>query len=268
MSALAAVVVLVVLVTVLVVRFAPPRHEPSGQAPPGDGGGWRRTMVDDFTGSTLDTSTWGSYDGRPAGKPISYWRSENVSVTGGTLRLTAERVSARAWRTGGVSSATSGGQTYGKWSVRMRVDPGDGIGYAVLLYPLGGGWPPEVDIAEDSGGPRQGFRSTFHYSPQNRTLGRRNEDVDMTRWHTVSVVLEPGKLTYLVDDVPWYVQETEEVPDVPMWLGVQQTANVRTGDPDQLERSYVDEETPERSVLEVDWVARYTRLDEVPRSAR
>lgn len=246
---------------------SPAAEEPSGDGPPGDGDGWRRTMVDDFGGTELDTSMWGTYDGKPESKPITYWRSENVSVAGGALRLTAERVSARAWKTGGVSSAVFGGQTHGKWSVRMRADAADGIGYAVLLYPLGGGWPPEVDFAEDSGGPREGFRATLHYSSANRTITRRLDDVDMTQWHTVSVVLEPGRITYLVDDEPWYVQDTPHVPDVPLWLGIQQTANVASGDPEQETRSFVGNATPTTSVLEVDWVARYTPLDEVTRSA-
>ncbi|MFD0481197.1 family 16 glycosylhydrolase [Kineococcus sp. GCM10028916] len=244
---------------------SPPRGgHPSGASAPLGDADWRLTMLDDFTGSTLDPARWSTYTGRPVGQPLTWWRPANVDVTGGVLQLSTTRQRDGVWHGGGISSAAEGGQAYGKWSVRFRAQSAPGVGYAVLLYPTGGAWPPEVDIAEDGGGDRDGYRSTLHYDADNKTITRLLTGVDLSTWHTVSVVLQPGRITYLVDEREWAVVETAHVPGVPMWLGIQTAANECT----ETGSSCVTDATPDTSTLEVDWVARYSHRDGLTRSAQ
>jgi hypothetical protein len=214
--------------------------------------GWRVTFADDFTGPGLDRRRWGRYEGRPGGAPpTAVWAPDNVVVRDGKLVLKGRKVGAR-WVTAGVSMAHAGSQTYGRWDIRFRVQRGNGVGYAVLLYPGDGGWPPEIDIAEDGGGGRGHTQATLHWSIANHQL-HRDVAADFTRWHTVSVIWQPGRLHYLLDDREWGRVESPDVPDEPMWLGLQTqqatcTARYRNC-PDTREAPAVD--------LEVDWVVRW-----------
>ena len=59
--------------------------------------------------------------------------------------------------------------TRGKWVIKAKFDRAYGVGYAFLLMPKGGGWPPELDIIEGTmGGPH--IMSTFHYGTTSNHL--------------------------------------------------------------------------------------------------
>ncbi|GAA0290303.1 hypothetical protein GCM10009528_03830 [Kineococcus aurantiacus] len=228
---------------------------PSGVRIPGSYGKWKRVFADDFT-STLNSDNWSRYQGTPRGKENAEWRRENTFVKDGKLVLRTQYENG-TWYSGGTSNARSGSMTYGKWLVRFRADAADGIGYVFLLYPQGGGWPPEVDFAEDSGGDRQEFMATTHWSPQNKQAHAWLKS-DSTQWHTVGVTIEPGLIQYTIDGRVWATYTGEGVPNQPMWLGLQahhsdcnpkypgSCSNIASG------------ATPVQSDIEVDWVARYT----------
>ncbi|MFD0481199.1 family 16 glycosylhydrolase [Kineococcus sp. GCM10028916] len=224
---------------------------------PGSGNGWQRTYVDDFSGA-LDTGDWSRYEGRAAGDPSTTWQREQVSVSDGKLVLRSQKTSA-GWRSGGVSNARAGSQRYGKWLIRFRADAGDGLGYVFLLYPQGGGWPPEVDIAENGGGDKRDVLGALHYDDAQGThqrVHKRLSGVDFTQWHTVGVETSPGKIVWTLDGRAWATAWTSGVPDESMWLGLQSMVETRCSGTARL---CVNSSTPRSADVEVDWVARYKR---------
>ncbi|GAA0290332.1 glycoside hydrolase family 16 protein [Kineococcus aurantiacus] len=222
--------------------------------PPASGGGWTRTFVDDF--NSLDSTKWSRYEGTSSAGGTR-WTREQATVTNGKLVLQTEKTSS-GWRTGGVSSARAGSQSYGKWLIRFRADAGDGLGYVFLLYPQGGGWPPEVDIAENGGGDKQETLGALHYDDaygNHQRIHKRLTGVDFTTWRTVGVELSRGKISWTLDGQPWATSYTSGVPDEKMWLGLQGAVH----DDCTSGRTCVNSTTPRSADIEIDWVARYKR---------
>jgi hypothetical protein len=216
--------------------------------------GWKVTFADDFTGDGIDLGRWGRYAGRPGGAPpTAVWERGQVAVRDGKLLLKGHKRDGR-WVTAGVSMARAGSRTYGRWDVRFRIQRGNGVGYAILLYPDDGGWPPEIDIAEDGGGLRTSTQATVHWGRENHQI-HRSTSADFTTWHTVSVVWDPGRLRYLLDDREWGRVDSPDVPDEPMWLGLQTQQATCSAEyrncPLATETKAVD--------MEVDWVVRWER---------
>jgi beta-glucanase (GH16 family) len=124
---------------------------------------WRLVWSDDFNGDTLNPSCWyAEYNKR---FNVAYElqnftpRPENVSVSGGMLRLTARREKtsfdgrARDFTSAQVVSYGLADWTYGRFEARLRLPEGDGLWPAFWLYPtkgVYGGHPKsgEIDIAE------------------------------------------------------------------------------------------------------------------------
>jgi hypothetical protein len=225
---------------------------PSVRLPmPGPRAGWTVTFADDFTGRDLDRHRWGRYRGRPGGAPPSArWDPGHAVVRDGKLVLRGEKVGGE-WLTAGVSMARAGSQTYGRWDVRFRIGRGNGVGYAVLMYPADGGWPPEIDFAEDGGGLRRSSQATLHWGEGNKTV-HRSVSADFSVWHTVSVIWSKGSLRYLLDGQVWAGLSGYHVPDQPMWLGLQtQQADCRVEyDNCPLSRTAASVD------MEIDWVVR------------
>lgn len=233
---------------------ATPAHadtlSPSGVPMPGDLPGWRVTAADDFNETTLNTAVWGAYEGVPGGSEGGRWKRSHVVLADGKVRL-ENYVENGVLTTGGMSRARAGGQTYGRYDTRFRIDKAAGIGYAILLYPSSGGWPPEIDIAEDAGGARTKTTSTLHYGSANYQIGLSTQ-ADFSQWHTVSVVWSPARLEYFLDGVSYGVTNSAMVPAEPMWLGWQ-TQQKRCVAP-----SCTLADQPTFSAMEIDWTVRYT----------
>jgi beta-glucanase (GH16 family) len=204
---------------------------------------------DDFGGSSLG-NRWGLHEGQPGGDQYSLWRPSHVQVADGMLHLVASR-SGDQWVTGGVSNWESS-QTYGKWDVRFRIDRSDEITYALLLWPQDEKWPPEIDFAEDAGGDRATTTATLHHRPGDQKV-QRSLQGDFSVWHTVGVEWQPGEIRYTIDGRPWSTVVSDQVPDVPMWLGIQTQA----GGCSKGFLSCPVAGTPARAELQVDWVTVY-----------
>jgi hypothetical protein len=214
--------------------------------------GWTRDFVDDF--DRLNTAVWGVYESsNNGGGLLSEYDTSNVAVSGGMMSIRTYNAGGNDWRSGGVSSAKGFSAAKGKWAMRAKFDRAYGIGYAFLLMPKGGGWPPEVDIAEGTaGGPR--VMSTLHWSASNFTDSRSNYTVDMTLWHTYGVVLSDNKAQFTIDGAVWTTINNANVPRVPMWIGFQAGAkapiSTATGE-------VVGAKTPQTSKIYIDWVAHW-----------
>jgi beta-glucanase (GH16 family) len=221
----------------------------------GDLPGWRLALCDDFNGTSLDRSKWGAYHGQPRGDPGGWWDPSHVVVHNGLLELRSYRDSrfGNRWVSGGMSSARGLKQRYGLYLVRFRVDKGHGIAAILLLWPSTGGWPPEVDFAEDGGGDRSRTTATLHYGQDNRLI-QRSVTADFSKWHTIGVAWLPGRLIYLLDNRVWATVTSANVPNIPMEMDAQTQAGT-CGD---RWAPCPDSSTPSHVNMQLDWVAQYS----------
>jgi beta-glucanase (GH16 family) len=228
--------------------------------PTGNPPGWREVFSDDFTGTSLDWR-WTSYWGQPGGDPGGFFDPTHVAVSNGTLVISAYRDPADdvwdagpgTYVSGGISSSPSFAQTYGKYLVRFRMDAGQGVALAILLWPQSNTWPPEIDFAEDNGGDRSINYATLHYGSANTQLQRRVA-VDLTHWHTLGVQWTKGRLVYTLDGRDWAKVTSVNVPSIPMVLDIQ-TQGWACGTSTWEQCPNVS--TPPRVNLEVAWVVAY-----------
>lgn len=237
--------------------------DPSGvPMPTGNPRGWRAAFSDDFKGSSLDRQ-WTAYRGQPGGDPGGFFDPTHVTVSGGELVISAYKDPAdlvwdagpSTYVSGGISSSPSFAQTYGKYLVRLRMDAGQGVASAVLLWPQTNTWPPEIDFSEDNGATRQVDYATLHYGANNTQVQRRIS-VDLTQWHTLGVQWTKGELVYTVDGRSWATIRNVNVPAIPMVLDIQtQGWACGTSTWEQCPNAG----TPRRVNLDVDWVVAYAQ---------
>ena len=222
--------------------------------PTGDLPGWKNVFSDDFNGSSLNTSAWGPYSGQPGGDPGGLWDPSHVVVHNGVMELQSYQDPAHGgrWVSGGVSSARALKQTYGKYLVRFRMDPGFGIAGIMLLWPSNDVWPPEIDFGEDGGGTRTETTATLHYGPHDAQVARSIKG-DFTAWHTMGVEWTPGHLNYTLDGAVWAVLSTSAIPAEPMEMDIQ----TQSGTCGQVDTPCPDASTPGHVNLQVDWVVAY-----------
>jgi Glycosyl hydrolases family 16 len=222
---------------------------------PGPHGVWRRVLFDDFTHG-LKSSRWGRYSGQPGGDPAGLWAPSHIVVSHGLLNLESYRDPrfGGRWVSGGVSSAPALSQTYGKYEVRLRMDPGKGIAVVALLWPSANQWPPEIDFAENGGETRSRdhVTATLHFGAGDSQIQRTLSE-NFAHWHVLGVEWTPGSLVYTVDGRRWAAIRNRAVPDQPMELDLQTQAGT-CGD------AYApcpDASTPARVSAQIDWVAAY-----------
>jgi beta-glucanase (GH16 family) len=167
------------------------------------------------------------------------------------LQTYRDRTFGSRWVSGGVSSSKALKQTYGKYEVRFRMDPGKGVAAILLLWPSGDNWPPEIDFAEDGGEThaRDGMSATLHYGQANNQI-QRSVRCNFARWHTVGVEWTPHKLVYTLDGKRWAAVASPHVPDELMELDLQTQAGT-CGD---RYAPCPDSTTPARVDMQVDWV--------------
>lgn len=220
---------------------------------PGNMAGWTQDFVDDF-GGPLNTATWSRYESTTnQANMLSEYDRTNVYTENGNMVLRTYNAGGVDWRAGGVSANPGFAAAQGKWVIRARFERAPGLGYAFLLYPRGGGWPPEVDIAEGTaGGPR--VMSTLHWSPSNLTDSRFKSGIDMSKWHTYGVILSDDKVQFTIDGAVWTTINNTGSPRMPMWIGLQTGAKASvpgaTGE-------VVDGTTPQEARIYVDYVAHW-----------
>ncbi len=157
---------------VLTVTGGSSAHDPSGETmPTSDGGAWHRVYSEDFA----DDAPTGTFASRYADRFTTY---DGFADTAGTGRYSASAVTAHdglldvGLRTtdggtplaGGVVPLVDGrwgGQTSGRYSIRMKSDRVDGYGVAVLLWSDANRWSDgEVDFPEGGLGQRPGSTCT------------------------------------------------------------------------------------------------------------
>jgi beta-glucanase (GH16 family) len=264
-SCILAVLIMIVLIAViteaLMAAGAPavkitsiPGQNPSGEPMPvGDLPGWHQTLAEDFNGA-LNTNVWELYSGDPGNG--GYWAGSHVTTSSGMLVIKGyqDATYGNKWTSGGIAPLTA--QTYGKWAVRFRMDPGKGLSYAMLLWPRPASWPWEIDFAEDNATNKQITSATLHYpsSSGSEVQDERRIQVDSTQWHTFGVEWTPSSITCILDGQVW-TQYTNHIPTMPMHVAIQDQAwccgSVGWPCPDSS--------TPKEVDLQVDWIVQYSK---------
>lgn len=183
-------------------------------------GTWVPLLDDKFDRGSLGPD-WSAYSGTPGGNRAASWHTKQVRVAKGKMRIRASKRGSKIV-SGGVSNHKFA-QTYGKWSVRVRVQKSADLKYVLLLWPTEG-WPPEIDFAEDGGGNRKSFQAFLHYDEDNKQVHRTLRKTNLTKWHEVGVQWRPGLVEYTIDGRVWASVSGSMVPSQPMWLAIQTEA--------------------------------------------
>lgn len=238
--------------------------------------GFQQIFADEFDGAALDRRWWTTtmaFIGRSGGRHhntsyLSYSTDDDVILAGGTLRLRADAVPIEGTDPAGWFDFTQGfvsthdrfAFTYGYVEVRAKMPGGRGMWPTIWLMPADHTWPPEFDIAEYYGTPRQ-----MRFGLASGTMTEVKWDDALfelpaveTEWHTYALLWEPGRAVWMLDGVVKLEVRGAQVPDKPMYLILNNGVSSRfgpTGEPDGS--------TIFPNFLEVDYVRVYQRTEEV-----
>jgi beta-glucanase (GH16 family) len=205
---------------------------------------WRLVLSDDFD-TSLDRGVWATYGGTYGGAGGVSWRDDEVSVSGGHLRIRMERRASdgKPFSAGGLITAKLA-QTYGRFEFRAKVPKGKGIdSYATL-------WPKQGDrdatlIEILAPGPETAHLTNGYGSGKTgRTVQGRFSDA----FHTYTIEWTPSRFRILFDG-------TQRLSDshssrVAKSLGFAVSCgDALTGSPDAS--------TPLPAFFEIDWVRVY-----------
>jgi hypothetical protein len=202
--------------------------EPSGtDMPVGDLDGWTQTFTEDFTTDLAEGSfpgsygnKWLSYDGFTDTSKNGDYDQSILSVHDGTLDMHLQTIDGRPKGAAPVPLVDGqwGGQTYGKFSVRMKSDPVAGYGTGFLLWSDAEDWNQgEIDFPE---GELSGTASGYNHCVGNPSSNCYIADTDAryADWHVYTINWTPDKLEFLVDDEV-VGSTTESIPTDPMhWV--------------------------------------------------
>lgn len=251
-------------------------------------GAYELVWADEFEESTLNTSNW-SYDigdGCPdlcgwGNNELQYYRSQNVSVSGGYLIIEARQESygGRSYTSGKIHSRNKRDFLYGKIEARMKVPTGGGMWPAFWMMPTDsvyGGWAAsgEIDIMETCNNTDY-IGGTIHYGggwPNNRYSGGTYSPggVDFsTAFHTYTLEWEPDVMRWYVDGILystktsslWYSDSDPSNPLAPFDQEFYIIMNVAVGGnyTGCTSSSCVSASLPQQ--LQVDWVRVYQNTD-------
>ncbi|MGN8050891.1 glycoside hydrolase family 16 protein [Curtobacterium sp. 22159] len=210
-------------------------RDPSGVGmPASDGAGWRRVFSEDFADSTPQ----GGFEADYADRFSVY---HGFADTAGTGRYSASALTAhdgvldmrlRTTRSGTPLAAGIvplvdgqwGGQTSGRYSIRLRSDEVDGYGVAVLLWSDDNEWSHgEVDFPEGALGAPAWLNVHCLADPGEKCV-QHDTGVSLQDWHTYTIEWTPGRMSFLVDGTV-VGSTTENVPTARMHLVVQAGSN-------------------------------------------
>ncbi len=185
--------------------------------------------ADEFNGTSLDTNNWNTDigNGCPSlcgwgNNELQYYRSQNVTVSGGNLVLTAraESFSGYSYTSGKVTTRNKQSFLYGRIEMRAKIPTGGGMWPAFWMMPqddVYGGWAAsgEIDIMEAANATTS-VGGTIHYGgawPANTyaggstSLGGANF---ADAFHIYAVEWEPDAIRWYVDGVLYYTRTSAQ----------------------------------------------------------
>ncbi len=192
------------------------------------------TFQDEFNDSTLDMSKWSYQNGSGAEYGIPFWgnqekqyyKSQNIEVSGGTLKIHAKMEQTYDAPTNTTLDFTSGkivtqgkfDQTFGRFEAKIKAPLGQGFWPAFWLMPAnnthGNGWPynGEIDIMELRGRVDDKVSSAIHffngggheYQHGETTLPNQGK---IDEFHVYAVDWVSNKLEFSVDGYVYHTRE-------------------------------------------------------------
>lgn len=186
--------------------------------PPLDGS-YKLVWQDEFDGTTLDTSSWEYQTGPWASSAVQNCykaSSDNVSISDGTLKITARHQPGTPCGANGTRDFTSGFiqtknkkfWTYGYFEARVKLPTnGSSTWPAFWLSPNEakyGAWPSsgEIDVVEAKGFDPTHAAADAHWGisdSQRRHEPKKAPVNNVGDWHVYAVKWQEGKLEYFLD---------------------------------------------------------------------
>lgn len=237
---------------------------------------------DEFDGAALDLSKWEYQTGGGGwgNSELQYYTAgDNLSVSSGTLKITAEEDTGNVYAgndytSSRIRSRYQGDWRYGKMEASIKLPVGQGIWPAFWMMPsynVYGTWPSsgEIDIMEYLGHQLTTTYATCHYgnSPSDKgsSGGSTNTAMPLSdAFHTFSVEWEPTQIRWYLDGTQFHTTNSTD-PDFATynWPFDQQFHFILNlavggqwpGPPDGT--------TVFPQVMEVDWVRVYQALPDI-----
>lgn len=224
--------------------------------------GWNIDYFDGFDAS-IESTEWERYGwGNPdvGHGAMGVMSQENSFIQDGKLTIRTKYENGQ-WSAGGAGSRNIFSASGGRWEVRAKFPNAKGIGYAFLLWPEDGSWPPEVDFAEGRvNGPE--VMGVYHWDSDNKQEHRFFDNQDMSGWHNYGVIVDNDRITFTFDGQPWGEIEQPNITDKKMWVGFQTGAMDPNGwqnNTETVDGGVPNSLTPDVADIEIDHVAHYTR---------
>ena len=178
-----------------------------------------------------------------------YRPDEVLSVHDGVLDFRLHTVDGEPATAAVVPRIDGYGQTYGRYSVRLRAEAVHGFKLAFLLWPDSEQWPAdgEIDFPDaDLDGELGAF---LHHPDPAGSKQEFGSDVTFEQWHTATVEWSPGLVRFLLDDVE-VGSSTTGVPDTSMHFVLQtETSLAAADDPSAAPASHA------QAHVFVDWLS-------------
>jgi hypothetical protein len=218
---------------------APPPSSaaPSGVAmPTGNLSGWTQTFTEDFTKTVARGSfpgpygtNWLSYNGFTDTSAVGDYDQRIISAQNGTLDLYLHTENGRPKGAAPIPLVNGkwGGQSYGRFSIRMKSDSLPGYGTGFLLWTDSGNWADgEIDF------PESGLADVvkgYNHCPGNPSKNCLvvNSTARYTSWHTYTIEWRPERLSFLIDGAI-VGTTTSNIPSKPLhWVMQVATTGVK-----------------------------------------
>ncbi|NNE08865.1 MAG: glycoside hydrolase family 16 protein, partial [Gemmatimonadetes bacterium] len=182
---------------------------------------------DEFNGTEVDTSRWEfqTGDGCSIGlcgwgnNELQYYRSQNATVSGGLLTITAreESFGGKDYTSSRLRTKNRGDWTYGRFEMRAKLPIGQGIWPAFWMLSTNeeyGTWAAtgEIDIMEYIGSEPDKVFGTLHYGaafPGNVFSGNDfflNSGTFNDTFHTFAIEWDPDEIRWYVDGAQYAAQ--------------------------------------------------------------
>ena len=187
---------------------------------------YRLVWSDEFAGTQLDASKWEAQvgDGCPqlcgwGNNELQYYRSQNASVAGGLLTITAkqEPYGGRNYTSARLRTRNRGDWTYGRIEMRAQMPVGQGLWPAFWMLPTDnvyGTWAAsgEIDIVEYLGHQTHRVFGTLHYGG-SYPLNQSSSNADTLDagsfsdgFHDFALEWEPCEMRWYVDGLLYATQ--------------------------------------------------------------
>ena len=176
---------------------------------------------DNFDGATLDDTKWSHQigDGSDLGIPgwgnqeLQYYREENTTVSGGTMKITAQQESfgGYGYTSSRIRTENKGDWTYGRFEASIKLPIGAGMWPAFWMLPTDyvyGIWPQsgEIDIMEYLGQEPDKAFGTIHYGqlfPNNSFTSSeytKHNGNFSDEFHEFAIEWEENEIRWYIDD--------------------------------------------------------------------